>query len=423
MVGGGGMGPDRQCPARVVCVLTTATLRTVKLTAQVKLLPTSEQRTALLSTMERFNAACDWIAGVAFAAGCASKKVLQERHYREIRERFGLSSQMAIRAIAKVCEVYKRDRSIRPTFRPRGSIVYDQRILSFQPGDRVSILTLNGRIELPFQVGDHHRALLNGKRGQVDLILRKGNWYLYVTVSTTALDDSLKGPTDVLGVDLGIVNLGTDSDGERYTGADVEGVRVRYQTLRDQLQPVNTRQARRKLMRLAGKEARFRSHVNHTISKKLVAKAKDTGRAIALEDLTGIRDRVTVRKSQRARHSGWSFYQLRFFLSYKAQLDGVPLVLVDPRGTSTTCPNPLCQYRSRSNRKSQSEFVCKSCGFADHADVVGAINVREVARTATVTWPIVRVVDVGNTGAHGRVPRSRLRDNVLSALRKAPSKP
>ncbi len=380
-------------------------LRTVKLTAQVKLLPTSEQRTALLSTMERFNAACDWIAGVAFAAGCASKKVLQERHYREIRERFSLSSQMAIRAIAKVCEVYKRDRSIQPTFRPRGSIVYDPRILSFQPGDRVSILTLNGRMELPFQVGGPHRALLEGNRGQADLILRKGRWYLYVTVEVQ--DGTSLKPTDVLGVDLGIINLVTDSDRERYTGAEVEAVRIATQVHRAGLQKVGTRSAHKKLQRVGRKESTFRKIVNHTLAKRLVAKAKDTGRAIALEDLTGIRERVTVRKSQRARHGGWAFFQLRFLISYKAQREGVPIIPTDPRGTSTTCPVPECRHWSRANRKSQAEFVCKSCGFADHADYVGACNVR---MRGIVDMPMVRIVDVGNEDSHS-IP---YRDHVQS---------
>jgi putative transposase len=310
---------------------------------------------------------------------------------------------MVIRAIAKVCEVYKRDRSIQPTFRPRGSIVYDQRILSFPSGDRVSIKTLGERVEMPFQVSDHHRVLLDGKRGQADLILRKGRWYLYVAVEVP--DGTPVKTTDVLGVDLGIRNLATDSDGDRYTGEAVEVTRVTLQTQRAELQQVGTRSAHKKLQRVGRKESTFRKIVNHTLSKRLVAKAKDTGRAIALEDLKGIRDRVTVRKSQRARHCGWSFFQLRAFVTYKATIAGVPLVLVDPRNTSRTCPE--CWHCDRGNRRSQSEFVCKSCGFADHADVVGA---RNIARKGRVDRPMVWVVDVGNEDSHS-IPH---RDHVQS---------
>jgi IS605 OrfB family transposase len=372
-------------------------VRRVKLVAVAKLLPTPAQRTALLATLERVNAACDWLAGEAHAAQCTRKYELQRDHYRDLRERFGLSSQMAVRALAKVCEVYKRDPAKRPTFRPRGAIPYDQRILSFKPGDRVSLLTLEGRVELPFVAGDHHRALLAGKRGQADLVLRKGRWYLYVTVEVP--EAAPLQPTDVLGVDLGVVNLATDSDGARYSGEDVEAVRVRLAARRATLQQVGTRSAHVKLQRLGSREATFRKLVNHTISKALVRKAQDTGRAIALEDLTHIRDRVTVRKGQRARHSGWSFFQLRAFVTYKAQVAGVPLILVDPRNTSRTCPE--CGCVDKRNRRSQSEFVCKSCGFAAHADHVGA---RNIARKGRVDRPMVRDAEAGNADSHA-IPR------------------
>lgn len=308
----------------------------MKLIAQIKLLPTPEQRTSLLETMERFNEACTWLAGEAFAAQCADKYMLQVDYYATLRERFGLSAQMAVRAISKVSEAYKRDKSKRPTFRTRGAVPYDQRILSFKAADRVSILTLDGRALIPFVAGEYHRARLDGVRGQSDLVLRKGRWYLYVTVEVP--DGTPVKTTDVLGVDLGIRNLATDSDGDRYTGEDVEVTRVRMQTKRAELQQIGTRSAHKKLQRVGKKESTFRKIVNHTISKRLVAKAKDTGRVIALEDLTHIRDRVTVTKNQRARHGGWSFFQLRGFVTYKATIAGVPLVLVDPRNTSRACP-------------------------------------------------------------------------------------
>lgn len=97
----------------------------------VKLRPTSEQSAALLETMERFNAACNAVAEVAFRERSANKIRLQKIVYRDIRERFRLPAQMAVRVISKVCEAYKRDRSNKPVFRRHGAIVYDQRILSW----------------------------------------------------------------------------------------------------------------------------------------------------------------------------------------------------------------------------------------------------------------------------------------------------
>ncbi|MER3403008.1 MAG: transposase, partial [Armatimonadota bacterium] len=117
----------------------------MNLTLMVKLQPDAEQSAALLETMERLNAACNAIADVAFRERTANKVRLQKLVYYEIRERFGLSAQMTVRAISKVAEAYKRDRSKKPSFRPYGAIVYDQRVLSWKGVDRVSILTLRGR--------------------------------------------------------------------------------------------------------------------------------------------------------------------------------------------------------------------------------------------------------------------------------------
>jgi IS605 OrfB family transposase len=123
---------------------------------------------------------------------------------------------------------------------------------------------------------------------------------------------------------------------------------------------------------------------NHCISKKLVAKAKDTNRAIALEDLQGIRLRVTVRRKQRATLHSWAFYQLRAFVTYKAKRTGVPIFLVNPRNTSRTCP--VCGHVDTANRTNQSTFCCVRCGFAGLADHIAAVN---IGRRAVVNPPIV----------------------------------
>jgi len=94
----------------------------MKLTLDIKLAPTPEQYVALLATLERFNAACNAIADIAFRERLANKIALQKLVYYDVRERFGLSSQMTVRAIAKVVEAYKRDRSVRPVFRPQGAM-------------------------------------------------------------------------------------------------------------------------------------------------------------------------------------------------------------------------------------------------------------------------------------------------------------
>jgi len=181
-------------------------------------------------------------------------------------------------------------------------------------------------------------------------------------------------PDDFLGLDMGIVNLATDSDGDNYSGAEVEEVRRRYAHRRRNLQRKGTKASKRKLRKISGREARFRRDVNHRISKKVVQKAQRTGRGIALEELKGIRGRVTARRRQRARLSGWSFYQQRSFVEYKALLAGVPVVAVDPAHTSQTCPE--CGHVSKRNRPTRDRFCCESCGHAGPADHIAARNIR-----------------------------------------------
>jgi IS605 OrfB family transposase len=368
-------------------------------TLMVKLAPTNEQHTLLLATMERFNEACNWIADVAFEHRTAGKYKLQKMLYHEIRDSFGLSAQMTVRAISKVTEAYRRDKRIKPTFNPHGAIVYDQRILSWKGIDRVSLLTLEGRELIPVIMGGYqaNRLAAYGKRGQADLIYRDGTFYLAVVVDIPEPPPS-EG-TGVLGVDMGIANLATDSDGETYSGEQVDAKRRHYERMRAGLQRVGTKSSRRKLKRIRRRERRFKRNVNHTISKRLVAKASDTGRDLAIEDLGGIRERATVRKAQRSRHSKWAFGELRQFLTYKAALAGVRLHVVDPRNTSRTCP--ICGHCDKRNRPDQATFRCTSCGYAGHADVVAAANI--VARAA-VSQPMVS--DEAFASAPGTSPRA-----------------
>jgi putative transposase len=152
-------------------------------------------------------------------------------------------------------------------------------------------------------------------------------------------------------------------------------VRHRNQRLRAKLQKKGTKSAKRLLKKRRRKEARFAADVNHSISKRIVAEAKRTGRGIALEDLQGIRGRVRLRKPQRATLHSWAFHQLGRFITYKARRAGVVVVQVDPAFTSQACS--ACGHVDRANRQDQANFCCQSCGFAGHADWNAACNIAE----------------------------------------------
>jgi IS605 OrfB family transposase len=195
-------------------------------------------------------------------------------------------------------------------------------------------------------------------------------------------DDAPIDPEGFLGVDLGIINIATDSDGQIHSARQLLNVRHRQRRLRRKLQKKGTKSAKRRLKQLSGKERRFANDTNHCISKQLVMKAQGTGRGIALEDLEGIRDRVTVSRRKRDQLHSWSFHDLRNKIGYKAQLRGVAVVLVDPRNTSRTCRQ--CGCIDKRNRKTQEKFLCTRCGYASHADVNAAVN---ISRRAAVNPP------------------------------------
>lgn len=345
----------------------------MRLTVQLKLKPTVSQATSLRASLKTANAAADYISKEAWKAGEFRRFPLHNLVYRFVRDAFPLSAQIVCLLLGKVADAYKLDKKVCRQFRPLGSIAYDCRVLNINMAtSSVSIWSVDGRLKMPFVCGERARALLAHPHGEADLIHRAGEFYLNVTVEIP--EDKEIEATDVLGVDMGIVEIAFDSDGQGYSGSQLNRVRHRNRSLRKKLQRIGTKSAKRLLKKRSRRESNFARNTNHIVSKSIVDTAKRTNRAIAIEDLKGIRVRARARKRQRTKLHSWSFAQLGSFLEYKAALAGVPLVKIDPRYTSQRCGK--CGHTEKANRKSQSVFSCKSCGHTANADHNGAGNIR-----------------------------------------------
>jgi len=356
----------------------------MKLVAQVKLRTNPEQAALLEQTLQQANAACNFLAEVAWEQQVFGRYPLQKVAYYRTRAAFpALAAQVIIRCIARVADAYQGNRQHPCHFAPRGAIAYDARLLHWYPAQgAVSLWACGGRLHLAFVCGAPQRALLQSQAGESDLVYRDGVFYLYATCEVAAPPASAW--SDVLGLDLGLVALAVDSDGVVYSGAAVEENRRIHAHRRRNLQRKGTKAAKRKLRRLAGKQARYQRDTNHRIAKAVVRKAQGTQRALAIEELTGLRARTTVRRRQRARQANWSYGQLRQFLTYKARRAGVAVLAVDPRHTSQTCP--ACGHVAKANRRNQALFSCIVCGYSAPADHTAARNIR--AR-ALVNGPLV----------------------------------
>ncbi len=228
----------------------------MKLTAQVKLLPTPQQALALQRTLEAANAACDFVSKQAWQSKTFKQYDLHHLCYKEVRAQFGISAQVTVSVIAKVADAYKLDKDTRRKFKPTGSVAYDDRILSWRMSDSmISIWTVEGRLRIPFVCGERQRELLNSRLGETDLVMFRDKFFLSATCAVEEAE--LQEVKSALGVDLGVTNIAVDSDGDIHAANHINNVRHRHRRLRSKLQAKGTRSAKLKLKKLSGKERRF----------------------------------------------------------------------------------------------------------------------------------------------------------------------
>ncbi|MFQ6852557.1 transposase [Streptomyces sp. 35M1] len=373
----------------------------MKIVMQVKLMPEADQAAALRSTLRTVNEAANWVSGVAFERGVPREYELRKHTYAELKAQ-GLGAQAAQHVIKKTRDAYttlkanikagnlgkpgskrRRKAESKPiTFRPEAAQPYDDRCLSWQYDQQtVSIWTTAGRLKnIRFVCSpDALKILREHRKGESDLIERDGVFYLIAVCDIP--EPQVFEPAGFVGVDLGIVNIATTSTGYRAAGRGLNRHRKRQLDLRKKLQAKGTKSAKRLIKKRSRKEARHTANVNHIISKTIVTTAERTGYGIVLEDLTGIRSRVRLRKDQRASLHSWSFHQLASFVEYKAKRAGVPLVYVDPAYTSQQCSE--CGHIDRKNRIDQAAFACRSCGALMHADDNASHN---LARKGATAW-------------------------------------
>lgn len=375
-------------------------------------------------TVQAWTAACNYLSGVAFEHDCLSNTVALHRlSYENVRAQFGLSAQVTASAIRQVASKYAAAKtSKRVLKRP---VFFRENAVALQGGVRgrdvsftqsgLSVWTLSGRVKAIAFRGEPKLAeyLSEWQLGDARLYVRKGKVYLSVSFKRDVPDRKL--PNDaVIGVDRGINYLAVVTDGKRqrfFGGGRVKHVRNRFLKTRASLQRKKaqkpTRSIRRQLKRLSGREARFMRDANHVVSKRIIQFAEVTGNpTIAVEALTGIRDRSSkMRKAQRRAINGWAFYQLQFFLEYKAANLGFEIIEIDPAYTSQGCSR--CGHTERANRNGH-HFLCKACGFELHADLQAARNIRlrgilarqELSKDGMLSdTPQARLsASVGNTG-------------------------
>lgn len=312
--------------------------------------------------------------------------------YHNVRDMFGLSAQLAIHAIRRVSgnrKTAKKDGSPVIRFAPT-SVTYDTRIFSFREKDwTVSLTTTGGRERFVLAIGNYQLGLLKGQNPKTATLCKRKDGSYYLNIQLESQPAEPPPSNHVLGCDLGRTDIAVTSDGDTFSGKQIAQVRNHYAKLRANIQRKATkgsrctrRRCRELLKRLSGKEKRFQTWVNHTISHRIVTKAQNKNQLVALEDLTGIRERTNQQprsKKERRLSNSWAFFQLRQFLIYKAIKHSVKILFVEPRYTSQMCHkcNHIHPVRGESYRTGK-KFACGHCGWKGDADLNGSKNIAAI---------------------------------------------
>lgn len=334
---------------------------------------------------------------------------LQKLVYGDMRAQFGLPAQMSCNVPRQVAASYKvqwtklkQNQEARTkgytkkrykgldkplNFSSRTCTLNYQRDYSFKSQQKVSIITLLGRIVVDYSGYKKHLELIRSgsQIGAAKIVYYRSSktYYLMVSLEIDVPEINPDTISQVAGVDVGqrylAVKAGIDNSTEFFSGKEIRHKANCYQRARKSLQQKGTQSAQRRLIALSGRERRFIADVNHQISKQIA----QPNSLIGLEDLTHIRERTKTKSGKRAskrqkkanrNKAKWSFTELHSLIDYKAVLNNSLAIKVAANYTSQGCPK--CGHVSQKNRPNKGlMFDCQCCGYKLHADLIGVRNI------------------------------------------------
>src|SRR5687767_9882911 len=217
----------------------------VHLSIKAKLVVGAQSRQELKFAMEEFNRACNTLSELAFQRDLHRKYDIHHQGYRLIREETNLPSQHVVNAIAKVSAVYTREADEWQQFKPHSSLRYDAKSMTLGPDSQTASLAVcpKGRITGQLQMSARMRKQLQHcKVGSAELVYRKGNFYLHISITIPAPE--VKQPQGSLGVDLGFNRVAVTSDNKFHTAKNIRHKKSCYKRTRQSLQANGSKSAK-----------------------------------------------------------------------------------------------------------------------------------------------------------------------------------
>lgn len=356
--------------------------------------PNRRKVLALNKCLEEYFKLVKWYLGF----NSTSKVFLHRNGYEKAKRQFNLNTALIQTARDKAVEILKsfnvkkregKVKSEKPKLK-RISIRFDKRCYSFAKTTNVLTpywltLSLNRgtRVSLPIVFGKRQQNFieeaLQGKWRfcTVEMVKRNGEWYAHFVLKKEI--ELINEPETFIGVDIGEWNVAVavaiskhnpskPMKGQFWNGAKIRYVRGKYAHIRRNLQ----RKKRIDLVkRIGSKEGRIVNQILHTIAKEVVEYAKQFPKpVIVMERLKNIREDMNGSTKLNRRLHSWAFRRLQTYIEYKAILEGIPVVYINPKNSSKTCHRCGHVVRKVEGR----EFRCPKCGLVYNRDLNSAIN-------------------------------------------------
>jgi IS605 OrfB family transposase len=342
-------------------------------------------------TIEQYSKAYYFCIDKGMELRTSNKKKIHNATYHLLRKKCPHLPSALLQTVRDVaCENLKAVKLKTKPIPKNKFIRYDKRTFSYKNGI-VSISTVNGRQKFQINFPEFAQKYndWNCKAGTVTL--RNGQLWLNMIFNK---DGVIKEPESFLGIDRGIKNIAVCSDNEFYNSKRLKAIKGRYKHMKSELQSKGTRSAKRKLIKISGRERRFVRDVNHCLSKEIANKPYD---CFVLEDLK----KMLRNKGKRfnGKLGNWSYNELGRFTEYKAEELGKITAKVDPRHTSQMCSS--CKHTERSNRNG-SQFKCRKCGYELDADLNASRNIANLGMTLFGRLDVIQpnVSEIPDTSPH-----------------------
>lgn len=348
---------------------------------------------ALINTIQLANVVCQECIDIGLKNKTWNKTTLHHLTYQHVRQKYPLLNSSLVTAVRDQASNMLKHLKLKrkPNKKIYSGIRLNHNTLKVYTDSKiVSLSTVEGRKKYPMTIPvyfskkyvlkDVTAGTLFSKRGRIFL-------NLIVNVETP----KTKNINKIIGVDRGIYTPAVTSDNHFFNSNQIRTIKGRYRYLKSCLQKADTHSAKRHLVKLAGRERRFISDVNHCISKQIVNSDCDT---IALEELNVATMKMRTKRGRKSKMSrllgSWSPTQLLNYIRYKAEMLGKNIILVNSHYTSQACS--VCGDIRKSNRNGRG-FKCAVCGFELHSDLNASRNIAYLAKgkisRLTVNQPIV----------------------------------